>query len=132
MAVTSATPERRLIAGSTSFWGPEITKTIEDGYRYEVKISGPQKDVLPAIKRLSGVAEVTATGARDADAYVYAVDTVTGADVRKPLFNLCAENGWPMIGLTPIGTDLETVFIRLVDNSEGAIGRDPRAKRARS
>ena len=109
----------------------EITKTIEDGYRYEVKISGPQRDVLAAINRISGVAEVTATGARDADAYVYNVDSVSGADVRKPLFALCAENGWPMIGLTAIGTDLESVFIRLVDTSDGIGGRDSKSKRSR-
>ena len=109
----------------------EITKTIEDGYRYEVKIAGPQKDVLPAIKRISGVAEVTPTGARDNDAYVYNVDTTSGSDVRKPLFNLCAENGWPMIGLTPVGTDLETVFIKLVDKSERGLGKGTKSKRSR-
>ena len=107
----------------------EITKTIEDGYRYEVKIAGPQKDVLPAIKRISGVANAVATGARDSDAYVYNVDSTPGSDVRKPLFNLCAANGWPMIGLAAIGTDLESVFIRLVDTSDGRLGADLKNKK---
>ena len=109
----------------------EITKTIEDGYRYEVKVCGPQKDVLAAIKRLSGVADAVPTGARDLDAYVYAVDTASGSDVRKAIFNLCSENNWPMIGLNPIGTDLESVFIRLVDTSDGTLGRDNKNKRRR-
>ena len=109
----------------------EITRTIEDGYRYEVRISGPQKDVLPAICRISGVANAEATGARDNDAYVYVIDTVSGADVRKALFNLCAQNGWPMIGLNPIGTDLESVFIRLVDTSDGKLGVKTKSKRDR-
>ena len=107
----------------------EITKTIEDGYRYEVKISGPQKDVLPALKKLSGVAEAAATGARDSDAYVYTVDSTSGTDVRRALFNLCATNGWPMIGLSPIGTDLESVFIRLVDTSDGKLVTESKGKK---
>ena len=85
--------------------------------------------MLSAVKKLSGVASVNPTGARDSDAYVYAVDSVSGADVRKALFGLCSANGWPMIGLTPIGTDLESVFIRLVDTSDGKLGADPRSKK---
>ena len=109
----------------------EITKTIEDGYRYEVKICGPQKDVLPAIKKLSGVISVEATGARDMDFMTYVIDTASGADVRKPLFALCATNAWPMIGLYPVGTDLESVFIKLVDTSDGKIGVKTKSKRSR-
>ncbi len=107
----------------------EITKTIEDGYRYEVRICGPQKDVLPALNRLPGVANAAATGARDSDAYVYTVDSTSGSDVRRAIFNLCATNGWPMIGLTPIGTDLESVFIRLVDTSDRKLTSEPKNKK---
>ena len=109
----------------------EITKTIEDGYRYEVKICGPQRDVLPAVKKISGVVSVEATGARDMDSMTYVIDTAPGADVRKPLFALCATNNWPMIGLYPVGTDLESVFIKLVDTSDGKIGYKTKIKRSR-
>ena len=109
----------------------DITKTIEDGYRYEAKICGPQREVLSAIGKLPGVSSVDATGARDLDAYVYVIDAVSGVDVRKSLFNLCAQNSWAMIGLMPVGTDLETVFIRLVDTSDGKLGVKAKTKRAR-
>ena len=98
----------------------DMVKTIEDGYFYEVKICAPQRDALAAIKKLPGVKSADATGARDGDAYVYSVESVSGMDVRKSLFRLCAEKGWPMVGLMPIGTDLESVFIRLVDRSESS------------
>lgn len=97
----------------------DITKTIEDGYCYEAKICGPAREVADAISSIKGVKSAEATGARDADASVFNIETVSGADVRRQLFNLCAEKRWPMIGLAPIGTDLETVFIRLVDRSDG-------------
>ena len=109
----------------------DITKTIEDGYSYEAKIIGPQKDVIAAVKKLSGVREAEPTGQRDGDAFVLNIDTVSGSDIRRPLFALLSEKNWPLIGLTPIGTDLETVFIKLVDRSDGLVDRSQRTKRAR-
>ena len=106
----------------------DITKTIEDGYRYEVKISGPQKDVESALGKIHGVRTATATGMRDADAYAYVIESERGIDVRKPIFNLCAQHSWPILGLMPVGTDLESIFINLVDRADGV--RDT-AKRKR-
>lgn len=96
----------------------EITRTIEEGYRYEIKIAGPQSDVLSAIGKIVGVKEVLATGTRDGDAYAYVVESDRGTDVRKSVFNVCARNGWPIVGLSAVGTDLESVFIRLVERSD--------------
>ncbi len=107
----------------------DITKTIEDGYVYQAKICGPSKEVVGAIKRLGGVKGVESTGARDGDAWVINIETAGGIDVRKPLFNVCAQNGWPMIGLSPIGTDLESVFIKLVDRSDKKADDGARARR---
>lgn len=110
----------------------DITKTIEDGYAYEVRIAAPSRDTaVNAIKKLQGVKSVEATGERDADAWVINVETVGGIDIRKPLFNLCSQNGWPMLGLAPTGTDLETVFIKLVDRSEAKRGEGAGRRRSR-
>jgi ABC-2 type transport system ATP-binding protein len=107
-----------------------LTKAIEDGYHYEIKIVGPQKDVKAKLSAAVGVKKVTATGQKDADAYCYEVESEGGFDVRKTLFSICAANSWPILGLMPIGTDLESVFIKLVERSEGtADGRDATAKR---
>jgi len=109
----------------------ELTKTIEDGYRYEVKIIAPSAQVLPALKKISGVRSVDATGARDGEAAVYEVETLGTSDVRRSIFNVCAQNGWPMIGLTPVGTDLESIFIRLVDRSDRRLEGGKTEKRGR-
>ncbi len=108
----------------------DIVKTIEDGYRYRAKICGPAKEVETALCRVGGVKKVESTGDRDGDSYAFIVEADKGIDVRKPLFNLCATKGWPLIGLEPVGTDLETVFIRLVDRSDGVV--EPTARRRRS
>jgi len=107
----------------------DLTRTIEEGFRYEVKISAPQKDATLAISKLSGVRAVTPTGERDADAYAYIIESERGVDVRKPLFNLCSSRAWPILGLAPVGTDLESIFIRLVDKSNGIPEREPKRRR---
>ena len=107
----------------------DLTKTIEDGYHYEFKIVGPQKDVLSAVEKIHGVKSVTSTGGKDQDAYVYIVECDRGIDPRKAIFTLCATKNYAIIGITPTGTDLESVFIRLVDRSNGVQPEKSRRKR---
>ena len=108
----------------------ELTKVIEEGYQYEIKIAGPSRDVVAAIENIRGVKSVTSTGVRDADAYAYIVESEKGIDVRKPVFNLCAQKSWAILGLMPVGTDLESIFIRLVDRANG-IEPERKSKRSR-
>ena len=109
----------------------DITKTIEDGYAYEARIAGPSREVVSALGRINGVKKAEATGERDADAWVITVETNGGVDVRKSIFSLCVQNNWPLLGLAPTGTDLETVFIKLVDRSENAESDTKSRRRAR-
>ncbi len=109
----------------------ELTKTIENGYSYRVKICGPQKEVEAALKKVNGVKDVVATGERDADSYAYLIESERGIDARKPIFMLCAQKSWHMIGMTPVGTDLESIFIRLVDRANGEVEK-PAVKRRRA
>jgi len=99
----------------------DLTRTIEEGFKYEIKIAGPQKEVLSALEKINGVKNAVATGERDADSYAYAVESDRGIDVRKSLFSLCASRNWAILGLAPIGTDLESIFIRLVDRANGIV-----------
>lgn len=104
----------------------ELTRVIEEGYQYEVKICGPEREVVSSLEKVRGVRSVTPTGERDSDARGYIIESEKGIDVRKPVFNLCASKSWAILGLAPIGTDLETIFIRLVDRANGL---EPETKR---
>ncbi len=97
----------------------DIVRTIEDGYKCRVKICGAPKDVEPALRKIVGVKTVASTGDRDLDSYAYVIESDKGVDIRKSVFNLCVSHSWQIIGMEPQGTDLETVFIRLVDRSDG-------------
>ena len=96
----------------------DIVKTIEEGYSLAVKIAGPEREVEQALTRVSGVKKARSTGERDSEAYTFIIETEKGTDVRRSLFALCANKNWAIFGLQPVGTDLESVFIKLIDRGE--------------
>lgn len=96
-----------------------ITQVVEDNRRYAVKIAGPQREVAAALRAIPGVISVEITGERELDSYVYRVESEKGVDVRKPVFWAMAENNWPITGLETLGMNLEEVFTKIVDRSEG-------------
>lgn len=108
-----------------------IVRTIEDGYRYRYKICGPQREVEAALLKLNGVKKVEIGTERDLDSYSYTVDCDGGIDARKSVFNLCSQRGWAIIGIEAVGTDLESVFIRLVDRSDGLLPDNTKKKKRR-
>ena len=106
-----------------------LSKAIKDGFSYEIRITGPQKEILSALDGIAGIKSASSTGERDADAFCYIVESERGVDPRKAIFNLCSSKGWYILGLEPVGTDLESIFIRLVDSSAEAAAA-PARKRA--
>ena len=107
----------------------DIVKTIEDGYRCKVKICGPEREVLPALRKINGVKNAESTGERDLDSVAYVIESDSGVDVRKAIFSTAAQKNWPIIGMEAVGTDLESVFIRLVDRSDGVTDGKKRRKK---
>ena len=94
-----------------------ITRVVEGNRRFNVKICGPQKDVLDMLKNLPGISYAEALAERDGDAYTYMIESVFGTDVRKKLFYTAAEKGWAIIGLEALGMSLEDIFITVVDKT---------------
>jgi hypothetical protein len=45
------------------------------------------------------------------------------------VFRLCAERSWPILGLSAVGNDLESIFIRLVDDADGVTAKKSKKKR---
>lgn len=107
----------------------DIVRKIEDGYRYRVKVCGPEREVINTLSRINGMKSVEATGDRDLDAYSFIFESDKGIDLRKAVFNACSQRGWAIIGLEAVGTDLETVFIRLVDRSDGIAEPEKKSKK---
>jgi len=113
-----------------------ISNIMTRSRRFNVKIVGPQKDVLAMLRSMSGVTYAEALAERDGDSYTYMIETDAGVDIRKKLFYQLAERSWPMIGMEALGMSLEDIFISVVDTSEEdklrAPQRESRARRART
>ncbi len=105
-----------------------IANVMANNRRFNVKICGPQKDVLSMLRSMNGVTYAEALAERDGDAYTYLIETDFGADIRKRLFYQLAERNWPMVGMEALGMSLEDIFISVVDSSDADKGTGRAAK----
>ena len=103
----------------------EISKAVQNNRRFNVKICGPKKEVLSMLKSKVGIVYAEELAEKDGDAFTYMIESEPGVDIRKNLFYTLAEKGWPLIGLECVGTNLEDIFISIVDGG----GEDTRRKK---
>ncbi len=95
-----------------------ITRVVENNHRFNVKICGPQKEVLETLKNMHGVAYAELLAGKDGDANIYMIESEPGNDMRKKLFFTLSEKSWAMVGLESLGMSLEDIFINVVDKTE--------------
>ncbi len=95
-----------------------ISRAVENNRRFNVKICGPQREVLAMLRAKPGIVYAEVLAERDGDAYTYTIESDYGVDVRKNLFFTLAEKGWALIGMEALGMSLEDIFITVVDKSE--------------
>ncbi len=108
-----------------------ISRVVENNRRFNVKIAGPQKEVLSVLRATAGIAYVEPLAERDGDAYSYLIESAPGSDVRKKLFYTLAERNWPLMGMEALGMNLEDIFISVVDKSEESRATGTRQRVAR-
>lgn len=104
-----------------------ITRTINENVKYRVKICGPQREVLEALRGVGGICHAEISSDRDRDCFVYHIEA-DSADARKNLFFTMAEKGWAIVGLEEEGVSLEDVFIKLTDTGTSKTKRGGNAK----
>ena len=94
-----------------------ITRAVESNRRFQIKVCGPQKEVLSMLRSKSGIVFADVLAQRDGDAYTYMIESEVGVDIRKSLFYTLAEKKWPLVGMEAMGMSLEDIFIAVVDQS---------------
>ncbi len=109
-----------------------ISRAVENTRRFNVKICGPQREVLSMLRNMSGICYAEVLAARDGDAYTYMIESDVGVDIRKKLFFTLAEKKWPMIGMEALGMSIEDIFIAVVDKSANDERRYTDRKKSRS
>ncbi len=95
-----------------------ISHIMSANRRFNLKVAGPQKDVLNLLRAIPGITYVETLAERDGDAYCYTIESEAGTDIRKKLFYQLAERSWPLVGMEALGMSLEDIFISVVDLSE--------------
>ncbi len=105
----------------------ELAKFVQANKKYNVKVSGPQREVLSMLKTLDGIKDAEYTGDNDQGIYTYTIECEPGVDVRKLLFASLARNEWPLMGLEEKSVTLEDVFISIVDNKYNEEEKNERA-----
>ena len=95
-----------------------ISRVMANNRRFNIKVAGPQKEVLSMLRDTQGISYAEALAERDGDAYSYMIESESGIDIRKKLFFRLAERNWPLVGMEALGMSLEDIFISVVDQSE--------------
>lgn len=95
-----------------------ISKMIEGNRRLNARICGSQREVLRVLRNINEITTAEVFGEREGDSFVYSIESTAGVDIRKPLFYALARNNMPLIGLEQQGTNLEDIFISLVDKQK--------------
>ena len=96
----------------------DLARVIEDNTHFRYAIAGDKNAVVAGLGEVQGVASVTPMNEREGDAPCYLVEGARGTDVRRGVFRVCSERGWPILSIGAVGDDLESIFIRLVDRSD--------------
>lgn len=106
-----------------------ISRAMESSRRFNVRICGPQREVLAMLKSKPGIVYAEALAKRDGDAYTYMIESAVGVDIRKSLFYTLAEKNWPLVGMEALGMNLEDIFITIVDKSNERRSLRPSAEK---
>lgn len=98
----------------------EIAAQSQGKRRVTVRVAGPEKAVLAAIRSLNGVTFVQSLPEKEMDSVAFSVESEAGVDIRKPLFYAMSKNDWPIVGMQATGVNFEDVFLSLVKSSDAA------------
>ncbi len=84
--------------------------------RLEVEVGGPSAEVLPVLKKVSGVIQVTHSRQQNRD--LYTIQAKQGQDLRDEISRAVVSNNWSLLNLQQVGMTLEDIFLRLTTEEE--------------
>lgn len=122
LSEVKAVCDRILIINEGKIVADEKTENIESAIRgnrrLNIHIDGPTASVLPALKKINGVIYANVAQKYEDGSALYIVESKNNIDVRKPIFYMLAQNSWSIMSLAIKGSDLEDIFISVVDEAE--------------
>jgi len=105
--------EGRIVAEDTP---KNLAAGLQGVERLEVEVGGPAAEVLPALKKIKGVNDVTHTN--NNGRHIYVIQAQSGQDLRDEISQAVISSGWSLRGLQLVGMSLEEIFLRLTTHEE--------------
>ena len=105
--------EGRIVAEDTP---KNLAQGLQGVDRLEVEIGGPAAEVLPVLKAIRGVNDVSHLN--NDGRHTYTIQAQAGQDLRDEISKVVISNGWSLRGLQMVGMSLEEIFLRLTTHEE--------------
>lgn len=103
----------RIVAEDTP---QNLALSLQGVEQLQVEVGGPSAEVLPVLRRVRGVSEVTHRPQQNRD--LYTVRFQRGEDLRDEISRSIISNGWSLLSLQAVGMSLEDIFLRLTTHEE--------------
>ena len=104
----------RIVADGTP---EELSSRISSDRSLEIRVAGPEKDVIKLLSTIQNVEEVRSLGCMEAGSCDYIIVPEDGADVRRAVFERLSDRKWPVLSLRSTALTLEQIFLRLTDET---------------
>lgn len=95
-----------------------LSKMLADFSRFTVTVAGPENKVKDILSHLFGVKYLETSGKFKEDEFSYIIEADKNVDVRKPMFNQLAQQGYPILELKSLSLSLEEIFLQLTTTEE--------------
>lgn len=94
----------------------ELARRVEGESRFRLTVTGGTvRDVTVMLREKCGARKVEALPGRDGEGHTFLVEAKKGDDIRRAVFRACVDAGLVLIGMEKLGDDLESVFMRLME-----------------
>lgn len=107
--------EGRIVAEDTP---KKLAEGLQGVERLEVEIGGPVAQVLPVLKAIEGVDDVTHVN--NNGRHTYTIAAQAGKDLRDDISKAVISNSWSLRGLQLVSMSLEEIFLRLTTHEESS------------
>ena len=105
--------EGRIVAEDTP---SNLADRFQGSEQLQVEVGGPMNEVLPALRKVTGVTDVSHRRSDGRD--LYTVRTAKDTDLRDEISRAIISSGWSLLSMQTTGMSLEEIFLRLTTHEE--------------
>lgn len=105
--------EGRIVAEDTP---SNLADRLQGMERMEIEIGGTVAEVLPVLRSVEGITDVSHR--RSEDREIYTIQIRRGLDLRDEISRAVISSGWSLLSMQSVGMSLEDIFLRLTTHEE--------------